>query len=281
MTDADRGGEAPRAVVRLDRVSKDFQLLHNEARDLKARVVGLFDRRWRPHRETFRAVDGVSLSVGRGEAVALTGPNGSGKSTLLQLVAGILRPTAGSVVTHGRIAPLIELGVGFHPDLTGAENVYLNASLFGASNRQTRDRYERIVRFAELEAFIDTPVKNYSSGMYMRLGFAIAVHMEPDVLLADEILAVGDEAFQGKCMRRIEEMRADGMTLILVTHSREQARRFCDRYVQMDRGRVVAEGRFEPVDERPPASATRDGDPDGGRYQRVSAPRPDAAPASC
>lgn len=235
-------------VVRLDAVSKDFMVLHNGVRDLKARLVGLFERRWRPRREAFRAVDGVSLTIRRGEAVALLGPNGSGKSTLLQLIAGILKPSAGRVETCGRIAPLIELGVGFHPDLTGAENIFLNASLFGVGNRRTRERYDRIVRFAELERFIDTPVKNYSSGMYLRLGFAIAVHMEPDVMLADEILAVGDEAFQAKCMRRIEDMRARGMTLILVTHSRDQARDFCDRYVELANGRIVAEGRFrQPV----------------------------------
>ena len=187
---------AGRTVVRLDDVTKDFSVLHNGVRDLKARLVGVFNPRWRPHREPFRALDGVSLTIARGEAVALLGPNGSGKSTLLQVIAGILRPTSGSVATQGRIAPLIELGVGFHPDLTGAENIYLNASLFGFANRDTRARYDSIVRFAELEAFIDTPVKNYSSGMYMRLGFAIAVHMEPDVLLADEILAVGDVAFE-------------------------------------------------------------------------------------
>ncbi len=239
-----RHGAAP-TVVRLDDVVKEFQVLHNGVRDLKARMVGLFDRRWRPRREAFRAVDGVSLTVDRGEAIALLGPNGSGKSTLLQLIAGILEPTSGRVVATGRIAPLIELGVGFHPDLTGAENIYLNASLFGLANRQTRQRYDRIVRFAELEAFIDTPVKNYSSGMYLRLGFAIAVHMEPDVMLADEILAVGDEAFQQKCMQRIAEMRADGMTLILVTHSREQARAFCQRWVRLEHGRIVDEGRFE------------------------------------
>ncbi len=234
------------SVVHLDRVSKQFTIVHNGVRDLKARFVGVFDRRWRARPEILDAVDGVSLSIARGEAVALMGPNGSGKSTLLQLIAGILAPTSGAVVTSGRIAPLIELGVGFHPDLTGAENVYLNASLFGLSNRETRARYDDIVRFAELEAFIDTPIKNYSSGMYMRLGFAIAVHMEPDILLADEILAVGDEAFQEKCLRRIAAMRADGMTLILVTHSTDEARRFCQRYVRMAHGRIVAEGRFEP-----------------------------------
>lgn len=244
-------GGLPSSAVALDGVAKDFVLVHNGVRDLKARMVGVFDRRWRPRRELLRAVDGVSLTIAPGEAVALLGPNGSGKSTLLQLIAGILQPTAGTVATAGRVAPLIELGVGFHPDLTGAENIFLNASLFGLPNRTTRERYDSIVRFAQLEAFIDTPVKNYSSGMYLRLGFAVAVHMEPDVMLADEILAVGDEAFQEKCLQRIADMRAGGMTLVLVTHSREQARRFCDRYVELERGRIVCEGRFETADAAP------------------------------
>ena len=240
----DQAGRLP--AIRLEAVSKTFQVTHNPARDLKARVVGILDRRWRPRHEALRAVEDVSLVVGRGEAVALLGPNGSGKSTLLQLIAGILKPSSGSVQTVGRIAPLIELGVGFHPDLTGAENVFLNASLFGVPNARTRERYDDIVRFAELEGFIDTPVKNYSSGMYLRLGFAIAMHMEPDVILADEILAVGDEAFQRKCEERIAAMRADGLTLILVTHSRDQARQFCDRFVQLDKGRIVDAGVFRP-----------------------------------
>ena len=247
------------AAIRLVDVHKDFVLTHNGVRDLKARVVGLFDPRWRPHRENLRAVDGVTLTVARGEALAVLGPNGSGKSTLLQLIAGILTPTSGTVETTGRVAPLIELGVGFHPDLTGAENIFLNASLFGVANRTTRARFDSIVRFAGLEAFIDAPVKNYSSGMYMRLGFAIAVHMEPDVLLADEILAVGDEAFQAQCHQRIAALRAGGMTLVLVTHSREQARRFCDRWVQVERGRIVDSGRFTPLEgprHRPAAASS-------------------------
>lgn len=162
----------------------------------------------------------------------------------MQLVSGILLPTSGSVVCNGRIAPLIELGVGFHPELTGEENIYLNASLYGLTNKETRARFNSIADFSGLGDFIDTPVKNYSSGMYMRLGFSVAVHVDPQVLLADEVLAVGDEDFQDKCYQRIREMQDQGMALILVTHSKEQGQRFCQRYLHLEKGCVIGEGRF-------------------------------------
>jgi ABC-2 type transport system ATP-binding protein/lipopolysaccharide transport system ATP-binding protein len=155
-----------------------------------------------------------------------------------------LVPTQGSVQAFGRIAPLIELGVGFHPELTGEENIYLNASLFGLSNKETYARFNDIADFSGLGDFIDTPVKNYSSGMYMRLGFAVAVHVNPQILLADEILAVGDQDFQDKCYQRIRDMQDDGMALILVTHSREQGQRFCQRYLHLEKGKVIDEGVF-------------------------------------
>jgi ABC-2 type transport system ATP-binding protein/lipopolysaccharide transport system ATP-binding protein len=234
----------PEEVVVVDHVSKEFILHHNHVDSLKGKVVGLFKKRLRSRHEHFLALSDVSFSVRRGEAIGLMGRNGSGKSTLLQVIARILKPTSGRVVTHGRVAPLIELGVGFHPELTGEENVYLNASLYGFRNKDVRKRFASIVEFSELAHFIDTPVKNYSSGMYMRLAFSIAVHLEPDVLLADEILAVGDAAFQEKCHDRIASMRRNGMSIVLVSHNESQVRDFCNSFVRLEGGRVVETGTF-------------------------------------
>ena len=226
-------------AVIVQSVSKTFVLRHNPVASFKGRFIGVFNRRWRQRLEPFQALDDVSFSVDRGEAIGLLGANGSGKSTLLQIIAGIIPPTGGQVQTFGRIAPLIELGVGFHPELTGEENIYLNASLYGFHNREIRGRFAEIVEFSELRDFIDIPVKNYSSGMYMRLGFSIAVHLQPDILLADEILSVGDASFQAKCQQKIVAMQKNGMTLILVSHSMAQVEQFCSRFVRLDHGRVV------------------------------------------
>ncbi|MHB8414453.1 MAG: ABC transporter ATP-binding protein [Acidiferrobacteraceae bacterium] len=226
----------------VEHVSKTFALRHNRVDSLKGRVVGLFKRRWRQRVEHFEALHDVSLTVSKGESVALLGHNGSGKSTLLQIIARILRPTSGHVHVQGRVAPLIELGVGFSPELTGEENIYLNASLYGFSNRATARIYGKIVAFSELGDFIDTPVKNYSSGMYMRLGFSVAAHLDPHILLADEVLAVGDQAFQEKCHNRIRELQRNGLILVLVTHSQVQAAQFCTRYIRLDHGQVIDQG---------------------------------------
>lgn len=229
------------AVV-VEHVSKHFVLQHNAQDSLKKRVIGLVDKRWRPRPHVFTALDDVSLTVRRGEALGLMGNNGSGKSTLLSLIAGIYPVTAGSIRTWGRLVPMIALGVGFHPELTGIENVYLNASLFGLKNSQTKRLFSDICEFAELGEFIHEPVKNYSSGMQARLGFAVAVHLEPEILLADEILSVGDETFREKCIERIVKLRESGLTLILVSHSKDQVAQFCDRFVRLDQGRVVEHG---------------------------------------
>ncbi len=186
--------------------------------------------------ETISALTGVSFEVGRGEAFGLIGGNGSGKSTLLKVVAGILKPTAGRVAVSGRVSALIELGAGFHPELSGRENVFINAAVLGLERAEVERRFDSIVDFAGLGDFIDEPVKNYSSGMYVRLGFAVAVHTDPDVLLVDEVLAVGDEAFAHKCLRRIEEHLGRGGTLLFVSHSLPLVEELCDRVLWLERG---------------------------------------------
>ncbi|OCX72535.1 ABC transporter ATP-binding protein [Acidithiobacillus thiooxidans] len=228
----------PPAII-VEHVSKEFILRHNRAMGLKTRFLGLFHKSKREKREHFQALDDVSFTVEQGEALGLLGHNGSGKSTLLQIIAGILQPSKGRVIANGRVAPLIQLGVGFNPELTGYENIFLNASLYGFLNKDTRKRVKDIVEFSELDHFIDTPLKNYSSGMQMRLGFAVAVNLQPDILLADEILAVGDQSFQDKCLDKIADMRQNGMSLILVSHSQGQVETFCNQYVRLDHGVII------------------------------------------
>lgn len=229
-------------VIALKNVTKNFILRHNRAATLRASVASIFQRNRKIESQVFTAVDDVSLTIRRGDAVALMGPNGSGKSTLLQIIAGILNPSKGDVITQGIIAPLIKLGVGFHPELTGEENILLNASLHGLPNSKTRVLISDIVEFSEIGEFIDTPVKNYSSGMYVRLGFSVAVHLQPDILLADEILAVGDSQFREKCLKKITELRSNGMTLILVSHSMEHVKQFCERFFRLEAGKIVDSG---------------------------------------
>jgi ABC-2 type transport system ATP-binding protein len=192
--------------------------------------------------ERFYALRDVTLDIGCGHTVGLIGPNGSGKSTLLKILTGILRPTAGEVEVHGRVSSLLELGAGFNGELSGRDNVYLNASLLGLSRKETDGLFDSIVAFSELEDFIDNPVKHYSSGMYVRLGFAVAVHVDPDILLVDEVLAVGDEAFAKKCLDKIAEFQREGRTILFVTHSLDLVDRICDRGIVLDHGRVVFDG---------------------------------------
>jgi ABC-type polysaccharide/polyol phosphate transport system ATPase subunit len=192
--------------------------------------------------ETFPALTDVSFTVPRGSTYGVIGRNGSGKSTALKLVAGITKPTSGTVHVDGRISALIELGAGFHPEISGRENVYINGIMLGLSKRQIQDRFDDIVDFAELREFIDAPVKTYSSGMYMRLGFAVAINVDPDVLLVDEVLAVGDEGFTHKCLDKFSEFRRRGKTILLVTHSLNLVERFCDEALWLDGGRAMAHG---------------------------------------
>jgi ABC-type polysaccharide/polyol phosphate transport system ATPase subunit len=192
--------------------------------------------------ETFEALKGVTFDVPAGKTFGVIGRNGSGKSTLLKLIAGIGKPTAGQVRVNGRVSALIELGAGFHPEISGRENVFINGMMLGLSKREVADRFDEIVRFAELEQFIDAPVKTYSSGMYMRLGFAVAINVNPDVLLVDEVLAVGDETFTHKCLDKFSEFRRRGRTVLLVTHSLDMVRRFCDEALWLDAGVTRAQG---------------------------------------
>ncbi len=192
--------------------------------------------------ETFPALNDVSFSVPRGSTFGVIGRNGSGKSTALKLVAGITKPTSGTVRVDGRISALIELGAGFHPEISGRENVFINGIMLGLSKREIQQRFDEIVDFAELRDFIDAPVKTYSSGMYMRLGFAVAIHVDPDVLLVDEVLAVGDEGFTHKCLDKFGEFRRRGKTILLVTHSLNLVERFCDEAVWLDGGANRADG---------------------------------------
>ena len=192
--------------------------------------------------ETFDALNGVSFNVAAGQTFGIVGRNGSGKSTMLKLIAGIGRPTDGTVVVKGRVSALIELGAGFHPEISGRENVYINGMMLGLTKREIAARFDEIVTFAELEDFIDAPVKTYSSGMYLRLGFAVAIHVDPDVLLVDEVLAVGDEAFTHKCLDKFAEFRRRGRTVLLVTHALDLVTRFCDEALWLDSGAARLQG---------------------------------------
>ncbi|HEY3081084.1 MAG TPA: ABC transporter ATP-binding protein, partial [Chloroflexota bacterium] len=227
-------------AVRLEAVSKRFRLRHERTRSFQELWINALRRRGSA--EEFWALREVSFEVQPGRSFGIVGENGSGKSTALKIIAGILRPTAGTVRVNGRLAALLELGAGFHPDLTGRENVFLNASVLGFSRREIERRFDAIVDFAELDRFIDTPLKHYSSGMTVRLGFAIAINSDPDVLITDEVLSVGDEAFQRKCIERIDDLMRRGKTLILVSHGLDLVRYLCSDAIWLDHGRVRAAG---------------------------------------
>ncbi|MET0862065.1 MAG: ABC transporter ATP-binding protein [Microbacterium sp.] len=237
VTSADAGSRPE--VVRVSNVSKRFTVRKDSS--LKERVITL-GRAGRAHKQDFWALSDVSLDIRAGSTIGLIGHNGSGKSTLLKMVGGIIQPTSGTVEQRGRIAALLELGAGFHPDLTGRENVFLNASVLGLSAEETAAQFDAILDFAGVGEFIDTQIKFYSSGMYVRLAFAIAVHTDPDILLVDEVLAVGDEQFQRKCLDKIREFQAEGRTIIIVSHALEQIADLCDRVIVLNRGQMVFDG---------------------------------------
>ena len=229
----------PPAIV-VERLCKDYRLRSAGARSLKAAVLDALRRRAAAPR--LRALADVSFEVAAGETLGIIGANGAGKSTLLALITGTVAPTSGRIETRGSISALLELGAGFHPDLTGRENVLLYGATLGLSRRQMRERFDAIVEFAGLREFIDQPVKHYSSGMYVRLGFAVAVEVDPDILLIDEVLAVGDVNFQRKCLQKIDEFRRRGKTMLIISHDLSTIQRISDRILLLDRGRILGLG---------------------------------------
>lgn len=225
-----------RVIVR--NVSKHFVLRHTHS--LKESFIAALKRK--KLTTSFEALHDVDFTISEGESVALLGFNGSGKSTLLKLISGVLRPDSGQVLARGRIAGLIEVGAGFHPDLSGRENVYLNAAILGMSRKEVDAQFDAIVAFSEIEQFIDTEVKHYSSGMFVRLAFAVAIHTAADILLVDEILSVGDEPFQKKCLDKIRELQARGTTLVVVSHDLDTVSDLCSRGVVIQKGKMVFDG---------------------------------------
>ena len=232
-------------AIEIQNIDKQFVLRHT--RSLKEALVWLLRGRKGDLTAKFHALRNVSLRVGEGETVALLGFNGSGKSTLLKHISGVMQPDSGTVLTRGRVAGLIEVGAGFHPDLSGRDNVYLNGAILGMSEAEIKDKFDSIVDFAEIGEFIDTEVKFYSSGMYLRLAFSVAVHTDPDVFLVDEILAVGDEPFQKKCLAKIKELAAAGKTLVVVSHDLELVGQVCERGVLLEHGTVLMDGPVKEV----------------------------------
>ena len=231
-------------AIEVESVTKQFVLRHT--RSIKEAFVWLVKGRKGDLSKKFHALSEVTLTIEEGEAVALLGLNGSGKSTLLKHISGVMLPDSGRVRTRGRVAGLIEVGAGFHPDLSGRDNVFLNGAILGMTEAQIRDRFDSIVEFSEIGQFIDTEVKFYSSGMYLRLAFSVAVHTNPEVFLVDEILAVGDEPFQKKCISKIKELAAAGKTLVVVSHDLDLVAQICDRGIVLEQGKVRFDG---PVNE--------------------------------
>jgi len=230
-------------AVRITHVSKKYKLYYNRESQLKYMVLNLLRGKWSRLSSEFWALKDVSMDIEKGKTVGFIGRNGSGKSTLLKLISRILYPDAGEIEANGKISTLIELGAGFHPELTGRENVYINASILGFSRAEVNRKFKDIVNFSGLEGFIDNPVKTYSSGMYVRLGFSVAINIDPDILLVDEVLAVGDEAFQKKCIRKINEMKNAGKTIVFVSHDLSAVEELCDEVFLLHNGRMVKHGK--------------------------------------
>jgi lipopolysaccharide transport system ATP-binding protein len=227
-------------AIRIENVTQRFRVVHERPDTLRELFAKFF--RSRHDFYDFEAIKNVSFEVGHGEMVGILGRNGSGKSTLLKIIAGVYRPSSGQVEVRGTLAPLIELGAGFHPELTGRENILLNGLLLGFSKQEMLEREQKIIKFAEIGDFIDAPIKQYSSGMFTRLAFSVATEVDPQILLVDEILSVGDSAFQSKCFERIDRFRDAGKTILFVTHSVVQVLQHCNRAILLDKGELILDG---------------------------------------
>lgn len=226
-------------AIKISHIKKTFRVFHDKGQSFKEKILFRSRNRY----EERVVLNDVSLTVKKGEAIGLVGHNGCGKSTMLKLMTRILYPDEGSIEMSGRVSSLIELGAGFHPDMSGRENIYTNASIFGLTKKEIDNRLEKIIEFSELQQFIDNPVRTYSSGMYMRLAFSVAINVDADILLIDEILAVGDAKFQAKCFKRLQEIKAAGTTIVIVSHALGQIEEICDRSVWINDGKIQAEGK--------------------------------------
>ncbi len=233
-------------AIKVTHVSKDFKLYYDKANTLKEKIL-FFSKKNRSKNNVLHVLKDINIEIKKGESVALIGTNGSGKSTLLKLMNRIIYPTKGKITKDGKLTSLLELGAGFHDDFTGRENIYFNASIFGLTKEEIDKKLDQIIEFSELEEFIDNPVRTYSSGMYMRLAFSVAINVEADILLIDEILAVGDQHFQDKCFNKLIELKNAGKTIVIVTHSMDQVRRFCDRAIWLYEGEVHRDGKVNEV----------------------------------
>lgn len=236
--------ENEKYTIIVDNVYKTFNVYLDKANTIKEKILFLFSRNKKEKREVLKE---INLKIKKGEVVALIGTNGSGKSTLLKLMTKIIYPNKGKIETKGKLTSLLELGAGFHPDFSGRENIYFNASIFGLTRREIDERIEDIIEFSELRDFIDNPVRTYSSGMYMRLAFSVAINVDADILLIDEILSVGDEHFQNKCFEKMIQLKEQGKTMVFVTHSMESVRKLCDRAVWLYEGSIKMDGKTEDV----------------------------------
>ncbi len=228
-------------AIKITHVSKDFKLYYDKAHTLKEKLL-FFSKKNKDKNHILHVLKDINLEIKKGETVALIGTNGSGKSTLLKLMNRIIYPNTGRISVNGKLTSLIELGAGFHDDFTGRENIYFNASIFGLTKEQIDKKIDDIISFSELGEFIDNPVRTYSSGMYMRLAFSVAINVEADILLIDEILAVGDQHFQDKCFTKLKELKSQGKTIVIVTHSMTQVKAFCDRAVWLYEGKIRDDG---------------------------------------
>ncbi len=227
-------------------VSKSFKLYYDKAHTLKEKIL-FFSRKNKDKNDILEVLKDVNLEIEKGESVALIGTNGSGKSTLLKLMTKIIYPNKGTITTNGKLTSLLELGAGFHEDFTGRENIYFNASIFGLTKHEIDERIDEIIKFSELEEFIDNPVRTYSSGMYMRLAFSVAINVQAEILLIDEILAVGDQHFQDKCYSKLMELKNSGKTIVIVTHNINQVKQICNRAVWLYKGKIRMDGSTKDV----------------------------------